>query len=403
MPNNMTFEQASTVLGEVVKQATGQSLIGSIATPEQFVSVAQTALKTGYDPILNAMSQVISKTIFAARDYRNPLMSLEMDMARYGNMVRKISPVSMLMQDDEAYKYPVAFDAAQSANPYGDGQSVDDFKIAKQKVLQTNFYGSAVYEQYYSIFKTQFDAAFNSADEFGRFTAMLMTERNNDKESYREAVARGLQANFIGGILAENNNDRVIHLLSEYNAVTGLSLTAQSVYQPANFAPFMRWVYARVKTLGRLMSERSQMFQTVINNQPILRHTSPDNLRVALYAPAMDQMQAMVMSDTYNDNYLKYATFEAVSFWQSIETPDSISITPTYTDTTGAVTKGAETEQAGIFGILHDKDALGYAFTNIETAVTRLNIKGLYWNEAYHATVKTISDNTEKAIVLLLD
>lgn len=403
--NDMTISQAATILGSAVEQATGQKVITAIDSPETFVSVAQTALKTGYDPIINALSQIWSKSIYAVRDYSSPLTSLEMDLPRYGNALRKISPVAAKMIDDQRFVWPVAYDATNhSTNALGNGESVDMYKINKQEVLQTNFYGTAVYTQRYTTFKDQFDVAMSSADEFMRFNAMNMTERNNDKESYREAVARGMQANFIAAILDEAKNDRVVHLLTEYNAETGLSLSAQSVYQPDNFAPFMRWVAARISTIARFMGERSQMYQTVINNKPVLRHTRGENLRIALYNKAYEQMKTMSMSTTFHDDYLKLAKFEGINFWQSIETPDSIAIKPVYTSNTGAVKKATnEVEQAGIFGIMHDRDALGYCYTNTWTATTPLNIDGGYWNTAEHATIKTIQDNTEKAVVLLLD
>lgn len=403
--NDMTISQAATILGEAVEQATGQKVITNISTPEQFVSVAQTALKTGYDPIINALSQIWSKSIYAVRDYSSPLTSLEMDLPRYGNALRKISPVAAKMQDDQRFIWPVAYDATgHSTNALGNGESVDMYKISKQEVLQTNFYGTAVYQQRYTTFKDQFDVAMSSADEFMRFNAMNMTERNNDKESYREAVARGMQANFIAAILDEGQKSRVVHLLTEYNTETGLSLSAQSVYQPDNFAPFLRWVYARLNVIARFMGERSQLYQTVINEKPVLRHTRGSDLRVALYSKAYEQMRTMALSTTFHDDYLKLAKFEGINFWQSIEKPDSVNITPLYTSTTGAVKKASKAvNQACIFGIMHDRDALGYCYTNTWSATTPLNIDGGYWNTAEHATIKTIQDNTEKAVVLLLD
>lgn len=403
--NDTTISQAATILGSAVEQATGQKVLTDIANPEQFVSVAQTALKTGYDPIINALSQIWSRSIYAVRDYTSPLTSLEMDLPRYGNALRKISPIAAKMQDDQRFIWPVAYDATNHAsNALGNGESVDMYKISKQEVLQTNFYGTAVYQQRYTTFKDQFDVAMSSADEFMRFNAMNMTERNNDKESYREAVARGMQANFIAAILDEGQNSRVVHLLTEYNTETGLNLSAHSVYQPDNFAPFMRWVYARLNVIARFMGERSQLYQTVINAKPVLRHTRGSDLRVALYSKAYEQMRTMALSTTFHDDYLKLAKFEGINFWQSIETPDSVSIMPVYTSTAGAVKKASKTvNQAGIFGIMHDRDALGYCYTNMWSATTPLNIDGGYWNTAEHATIKTIQDNTEKAVVLLLD
>ena len=403
--NDMTFTQAAQVLNGVVQQMTGQTALATIATPEDFVTVAQTALKGGLDPVINAIAQLWGRTIFAYRAYRGRYEGMRMELDRFGNATRKLSVAAAGMEDDESYKWPVTYDAVNhSQNPLGNGQSVDMFTINKPDVLQTMFYGTAVWQQTFTVFRDQFDAAFRSADEFARFNTMILQERLNDRESFREAVARGLQANLIGAVLDEANTYRNIHLLTEYNAATGLSLTAQSVYQPANFAPFMRWVYARIRTVARMFSERSEMFQTIVNSKHILRHTPSDRLRIAIVSPAMDQIASMVKSDTFHDGYLNDATWEAVNYWQSIQDPMNIDITPVYTGANGSVTQAAAAVKSSVvFGVIHDKDAMGYAYVNEWNAVTPFNSRGGYWNEDYKARIKTLEDLTEKAAVLLLD
>ena len=180
MPNDMTFAQAATVLNGLVSQMTGQSAAAAIATPEDFISVAQTALKNGYDPVINAIAQLWGRTIFSYRDYNGKYESFRMDLERFGNATRKLSVAAEGMLDDESYLWPVTYDNINhSGNPTGDGQSVDMFTIHKPDVLQTMFYGTAVYEQTFTIFRDQFDAAFRSAEEFARFNTMVMTERIN--------------------------------------------------------------------------------------------------------------------------------------------------------------------------------------------------------------------------------
>ena len=403
--NDMTFTQAATVLNGVVEQLTGQTALTTIATPEDFVTVAQTALKGGYDPVINAIAQLWGRTIFAYREYRGKYEGMRMELDRFGNATRKLSVAAAGMADDESYLWPVAYDAVNHPlDPLGNGSSVDMFTINKPDVLQTMFYGTAVWQQTFTIFRDQFDAAFRNADEFARFNTMILQERLNDRESFREAVARGLQANMIGALIDEADTYRVIHLLTEYNADTGLSLTAQSVYQPANFPAFIKWVYAKIRTIARMFGERSAMYQTIVNNKMILRHTPADRLRIAVIAPAMDQIAAMVKSDTFHDNYLENATWEAVNYWQSIQDPMDIDITAVYTDTNGTVAQaGSAVQSSVVFGFIHDKDALGYSYVHEWNAVTPFNSRGGYWNEDYKARVKTISDNTEKAAVLLLD
>lgn len=400
--NDMTVFQAGTILQNIVKQATGQSVIAA-TTPGEFVSVAQTALKTGYDPVLNALSQMWGRTIFSIRPYTRKFSGLEMSMERWGNAVRKLSIADKPIEDDARFTWPVAYDTTKAPNAIGDGQSVDMYALNKPDLLQVNFYGQSVYENSYTIFKDNMDVAFTSAEEFMRFNSLVTGNRTDKLEQYRENIARGILANYIASILSEKQNTRIVHLLSEYNAETGLALTAQSVYQPENFTSFMQWTYARIATISRMMTERSEMYQTVVNEKHVMRHTPANRQKVYLYAKAMDQFDAMVKANSFHDNYLRYTDYEGVNFWQSIETPDSINVTPVYTDTTGTAKTGDAVEQAGIFGVIFDEEALGYAQVNNWAAVTPFNAKSGYWNTYDHVNFRAIMDMTEKGVLLLLD
>lgn len=400
--NDMTVFQAGTILQSLVKQATGQAVIAA-STPGEFVSVAQTALKTGYDPILNAMSQMWGRTIFSIRPYSRKFSGLEMSMERWGNAVRKLSIADKPIEDDARFIWPVGYDSTKAPNALGEGESVDMYALNKPDILQVNFYGQSVYENSYTIFKDNMDVAFTSAEEFMRFNSLVTGNRSDKLEQYRENIARGILANYIGSLLAEKQSARVVHLLTEYNDQTGLNLTAQSIYQPDNFTSFMQWVYARIANISRMMTERSEMYQTVINEKHVMRHTPANKQKVYLYSKAMDQFDAMVKANSFHDNYLKYTDYEGVNFWQSIETPDSISVTPVYTSTTGIATTGEAVEQAGIFGVIFDEEALGYAQVNNWAAVTPFNAKGGYWNTYDHVNFRAIMDMSEKGVLLLLD
>lgn len=403
MPSTMIVSQASTLLNAVVSQQTGQTSLATISSNDDFISVAQTALLTGRDSVLNAISQVWKRTVFAVRDYNQPLATLSMSADRYGNAIRKLSPEAKTMANDEAFDWPVAYDAGQNP-PLGNGQSVDHYKINKQRVLQTNFYGSAAYEQAYTIFSRSFDTAFSSAEEFVRFNQMNVTERKNDRERFEEAKARLLQLNYIASIIDENDSDRVIHLLTEYNTLTGQSLTASTVMQAANFEAFVRWMYSRIRTLVGLMRESSNKFQTNITGYTILRHSNPENVRVALYRPFLEMIRSMVLSGLYHNDMMNLPTYEAIDFWQSIDTPGSINTTPVYTTTAGAVTTAnAAVTSSVVIGVIHDKDALGYALLDSRVNVTPYNAAGDYWNEFYKARFMGIQDMTEKGLVLCLD
>lgn len=403
MANDLSFTQVSAILNEIQSQATGRATIAAVDSAS-FITSAQTALKTGYDPLMNAISQVLSRTIFSIRPYRRKFGGIEVDQIRFGNRVRKLAVADSDLVNDDRYQYPAAYTTGKTP-PTGDGLAVDQQIQRKPKVLETNFYGANVYEDYYTIFKDQLDCAFTTPDEFSRFITMVTTNVTDKLEQVRENIARATIANHIGAILNEGQNGRVIHLLSEYKTLTGLAdLTAQSVYQPANFKPFMQWVFARISTISELMTERSEMFQTVVNEKHVLRHTPLDRQKVYLYAPARFQTETMAIADTYHDNFLRFADNETVNFWQSIETPDSINVKPVYIGTDGAlVTPKDAVEQAGIFGIIFDEEALGYTTMQQWSNPAPFNARGGYTTMWIHETQRSWSDLTEKAVVLLLD
>lgn len=405
--NTLTFEQCSTILNSMVQQATGRSSV--ISTEADFVSVAQTALSLGNDVIFNTLSNVLARTIFAIRPYSASMIGLEKTLPQWGAYMRKFNIVASDWKDDDAYDYPVTYDATETDNPLGNGLSVDPWIINKREFIQTNFLGQSVFEDHYTVFEDQLETAFRNSEEFGQFLSMMTTDMSNKIELAKENLSRGLVGNFIGGLLAENNSSRVIHLLSEYNTITGMAdtegeYTAETILLPDNYPAFMKWVYSRIASVASLFREMSVKFQTTLNSKPVPRHTPYDRQKMYMLAQDRYAMDARVLADTFHDNYLKYADVETVNFWQGIETPDKLIVKPTYTNTSGVVTTaGSAITQTGVFAVLFDEDAMGWSMIHQRVLGTPVNPRGLYRNMWYHMRLRCFSDNTEKGVVFLLD
>ena len=400
--NTMTFQQSSAVLNNLVYQATGRAL-SIINTEADFISVAQTALTLGKDVIFNTLSNVLAKTIFAIRPYSASMRGLQKDLPQWGAYMRKFNIVASDWKDDDAYKYPVTFDESQDGNPEGNGEAVDQWIINKREFIQTNFLGQSVFSDHYTVFEDQLETAFRNSSEFGQFLSMITTDMSNKVELAKENMSRGLVANFIGGLIAENNASRNVHLLTEYNALTGLSLTATTVYQPENYGPFMKWVYARIASVASLFKEMSTRYQTTINGKFVPRHTPYNRQKMYMLGQDRYQLDARVLADTFHDTYLKYADVETLNFWQSIDTPDKIMVTPIYTNASGVATTGSAVTKTGVFALLFDEDAMGWAMIHERVIPTPVNARGEYRNMWYHMRLRCFSDNTEKGVVFLLD
>lgn len=388
--NDLTYNQIFTVVNTIAQQATGKAVLTPTNTSE-FVSVAQTALLAGYDNVLQAISQVLSRTIFSIRPYTRKFGGLQVDNIKFGNHVRKLQAIDGQFEKDER-------------QPLTDGQSVDMFTVNKPKALQTNFYGQTVYEKSVTIFKDQLDVAFSSPEEFGRFITMVMTNISDVIEQAHEQCARLTIGNLIAGVITIGNATQVIHLLTEYNTFTGQSLTPVTVNLPANYKPFMQWVFSRVSGASEMLTERSIIYHQNITGKEVARHTPKRMQKLFLYAPTKFQTEASVLANTYHDNYLGYASNEVVNYWQSITTPNQLKVTPTYLNTDGTlVTPESPVTVSDIYGVIMDEEAAGYTVINQWSAPTPFNAKGGYSNMFWHFTDRYWNDFTENAIILLMD
>ena len=386
--NTMSFEQAATLLNAIHSQVTGSTALAPTDV-SSFISVAQATLQAGYDPVINAISQVVGKTIFSIRPYNARFKGLQMDSQKWGAITRKIAIADKAFEDNEAFNLV-------------DGSSVDPWVINKPEVLELRYYGFDTFCKSFTIFKNQLDSAFSSVENFGSFMTMVTQNALDMLEQAKESMARLALDNFIAGKIDANNG--VIHLLTEYNGEVGGSYTATTIKDPANFPAFIKWAYARIATLTNMMTERSQLFQIQVTGKELTRHTPFDRQRVYLLNWLLNNIDARVLAETYNYKFLEFADVEAVNFWQSIQSPDEIDILPVVLQNDGTLdSPAAAINQDAIMGVIFDEDAIGITLQDEEVAVSPYNARGGYWTEFHKAVIRYQNDFSEKGIVLLLD
>lgn len=386
--NDLTINQISTVLGEIVAQASGTKPM-AVTDTSSFVTVAQIGLKTGYDTLATAISQVLSRTIFSTRPYNRKFRGLEVSNQRYGNHVRKLSPIDKEPEDDERYTLE-------------EGGAVDHYKVSKPLVQQTNFYGANAYQRHLTTYRDQLDMAFRSPDEFASFLSMMLSNVSDMIEQDHENTARATVANLIGGAI-DLAGANVIHCLTEYNAISGGTYTAETVLNPNTIVGFAKYLVGRINTIAKMLTERSNVFHQTIGGKTVMRHTPVNKQKAYIYTDYLSKVYANVFSTVFNENYLKIADTEEVNFWQSINTPGSINVTPAYTDgTSGAVVKGKAVNKP-ILAALFDEEAAGYTIVNQWTLNTPMNAAGGYYNTYWHFTDRYWNDFTENHVVFVLD
>lgn len=379
----LTVTQVATVINDIMQQATGQKVLTGIDTKD-FISVANTVTQTGFDPVLNSISQILSRTIFSVRPYDAKFKSLQVDNVRYGNHVRKLQVIDQDFVENDEFKTV-------------DGSSIDMYKVRKPKVLQTNFYDQRTYGDYITIYRDQLNTAFNGPDEFARFLSMVTQNISDKIEQKHEGVARFINANLMAGA-------KKVKLIEAYNTSHGTSLTYADILKKENFTDFWQYCYAVMRNYSNLMTERTIEYHTNITNKPIMRHTPYRYQKMYTNSFYDELVKSTVLSAVYHDEYLKKLDFETVNYWQAFKDPLGIKGKWTHLKADGTLEQtAADTAIDKIFGIIFDEEAQGYTIVNHWTSPTPFNAAGGYTNLWYHFTDRFWNDFTENAIVFTLE
>lgn len=404
MANDLSLNQLSSVLSTIIAEATGvNDTIGSVDT-SSFVSVAQKALKTGYDPLATAISQVLSKTIFSVRPYTRKFKGLNVSNQRYGNHVRKLTAIDKPFEEDDRFKLV-------------DGESIDQYEVNKPKVLETNFYGANVYQKSMTIYKDQLDCAFSSPDEFASFITMIMQNASDMIEQAHEETARAAIRNLAQGIYMmekgasaspttnqpakANGGKRAVNLLELYKQESGKTLEVADVYKSENFEGFIKFAFTAINNIADLMTDRNTLFCSQLTDYNIVRHTPKNRMKFYLHSTLVNKINSEVYSSVFNPNFLKLVDFETVNYWQNPLSPAVVRGSVNILNKDGTLDTLSDTFD-NLLGILFDEEAAGYTTVNKWAQPSPFNAKGGYYNQFWHFTDRYWNDFTENAVVFYM-
>lgn len=405
---SLNYTQISGILNTMYEEYTGRKT-------EQTLSFGQmqNTFKMGFeredDNLYQIIPTVLAKTIFSIRPYSRKLSGMVWDTQRYGNYIRKFTPIvndSNIDNDEWTVN-------AELAKP----EEIQDWKAGtkpvKYDVLLTIASGGQTFARKYTIWKNQLNAAFDSEDGVASYFSMLMTEFSNIYEIDLENVARAQLAN-LAIILADAGSEtptsgnmcktaQVFHALRKYNDETGLNMTAQTIMNPADFRPFMIWLSAEMKTLKENIATRGTRFHGDFTEKVVNRHTDAKDLRFYLVSKFGNYFEANG-SEFFHPEKAELGDYEKVTFWTDPEHPMTIrgSAEGVNKDGTTKFTLKDQTVE-NVLGIMMDIDTLGIVPVDQSSAMEPLNARYLFRNGWNHYTFKTPVDFTENAILILLD
>lgn len=406
MARVLTPQDGHVILGEVFKQAIGHSVLGGVNT-SNFVSVGEQVLQTGTENTLNALSLVMLRTMIAARPYaaKFGLINPE-NTGVYAHRLRKISYLSDLPLAAGDWNTQLFTNLAGGYdNGSNGGESTASMWEQHPPVpLEMTFGGSTVWQDAITRYEYQIKQAFRSEADWTAFVGGYLTEKANDLEQQKESFARLAVLNYMAG-LYDLGGDRVINLTAAYNAFAGTSYTSAQL-RTTYAEDFYKWLVSELRILSDRMTHRSTLYHwgpTRTDGKVLLRHTPKDRQRIMLLNPIMERARTQVLPGLFNDQYLQLEQYEGVDYWQSIETPEAISITPQILGNNGVSLAGTAVELDTVVGIVYDVDALMVDFQLDSARTTPIEARKGYATTWYSMARNALNDYSENAVLLTME
>lgn len=403
MANSLNVIDVYELMNSIVSQATARTDL-VVTDTTSFVSVGETLLRTGAESTLNAISTVLSKTIFSVRPYKGKLESLRVVNERWGAMVRKV--VNLYDEAEESQDWHTQKYNASTNPQLDDGNSIDMYKIRKPKVLQLNFYGTKVLQKHITRFRDQLSLAFSNESEFVRFIDSVMVEFANEIEMLNEAESRATLLNYIAGTLEMNATGTVVDLVDGFNTTHDTTYTREDLLS-TYLTEFMQYIASQIKIYSEKLTDNTTKYHANLSQYaPIMRHTPKSKQKMIMYNAPFITAKATVYSEIFNPSYLDIGEFEGVNYWQSNTDGKEakINLKPNILNVNNgqSVDAAAAVTNDYVLGILFDADAIGVTPQFDYASTTPFNSAGGYYNMFYHWRFNSWNDFTENHIVFVL-
>lgn len=324
----------------------------------------------------------IGQVIFVNRLYAGGVPSVLMDSWEYGSVVEKISADMPEADENDSWNLQ-------------DGQTYSQDTFYQPKVSAKFFNSKVTFDVKLSFTTEQVKESFSNVNELNGFISMLETGVKNSMTVKLDGLIMRTINNMTGQILNSANGLQKVNLLTEYNAVSGQTLTADKALMDKDFLKFASLTIKKYQARITKMS-------TLFNAGGKARFTTTDNLHTVLLSDFADSAEVYLMSDTYHNDTVSLPNHETVPYWQGSGKSyafNAISKIDVKIDAGNKTPK--QVTQTGILGVMFDTNALGVSNLNQRTT-TSYNARAEFYTNYYKMDAGYFNDLNENFVVFYI-
>ena len=373
----MLMTQVYSLANEVTKEVLGQEAI----VQEDLSNVTDigdeiTNLNL-LDNYVRSLVDHIGKMVFVNRPYSGTAPSLLMDSWEYGSILEKVTYDGLPeASENESWE----LEDGEEYNP----------NIFTQPKVSAKFYDKRVtFEIPMSFAERQVKSSFSNAAQMNAFFSMIYNAIEKSMTVKIDGLVERTINNVIGETIgAVNPGVRSINLLSGYNTQYDKSLTAEEAILDPEFIRYSAYMF-------KLFSDRMVKISTLFNAGGKERFTPKDMQKIIMLSEFKTAADVYLQSDTFHNELTQLPSADEVAYWQGSGIAYDFKSTSAIKVKTAS---GKTVSQAGILGVIFDRDAAGVSNLN-KRVTTDWNAKGEFWNNWYKFDAGYFNDFNENAIV----
>lgn len=371
----MKIQQIHAIVNSVTQEVLGKEAVLK-EDLSNVVDLGQEIINTeNIDAYVKKLVNHIGKVVFVDRLYAGGAPSVLMDAWEYGSILEKISADMPVATENQSWELE-------------DGETYNPNIFYQPKVSAKFFNNKLTFEVQMSFTEMQVKQSFSNEAQLNGFLSMLTTTIENALTVKMDGLIMRTINSMAAETLVSKNKVRAVNLLEIYNEENTTTLSAEEAVKDAEFIRYASYQIA-------LHTDRITRISTLFNQEGKDRFTPKDKLHIVLLSDFAKASDVFLQSDVYNKDLVGLPNHETVPYWQGSGVDYSFDEVSRINVKTQS---GAEINQAGVLGVMFDREALGV--TNLDRRVTtNYNPKAEFYTNFYKFDAGYFNDLGENFVV----
>lgn len=336
----MLITQVAEFLNGAVKEVLGDEAV----TTEDLTNIVDlgkqiSSLESWRNKFVPALVNRIGKTMYVDRPYSGDYPSLYMDSWKYGSIMGKF--YTELKDADVNLSWELADGVEYSQDMFYGIPAGAKFwnKMVTHEVRQ-------------SLPDYQLFDSFSSAAEMAKFISMIQTHVQNSLTLQNSILAQRTVTRMMAEVIANGQTLQKVNLLSEYNTIAGVSLSAAEALKTAEF---IRYAVRRIKQVSMYITR----YSTKWNVGGKQRFTPSDRQRIFYLSDFSTAIGIYLYNapNQYATDFLQLPKGDTVAAWQGTGTDYSFDSLSSINVSGDGLSNTVS--QSGIVALLSDEYAMG--------------------------------------------